>query len=91
MKRIGNETKGNHIEDEKPSTQVGPRSDKACLGGQDDGASECRKLIDQGCETGLLASSARLGFRGLFVSTECFVKSSPFETARVKHHRDDGS
>ena len=52
MKGMGNETKGNHIEDEKPSTQVGPRSDKACLGGHDDGASECQKLIDRGCENG---------------------------------------
>ena len=42
------------------ATQVGPRSDKACLGGRDDGASECQKLVDLGVKTGLLASSTRL-------------------------------
>ena len=62
MKGIGNETKGNQIEVEKPATQPPLRSVKACLGGQDDGASECQKLVDLGLKTGLFVSSTGLAF-----------------------------
>ena len=63
MKQIGNETKGNRIEVEKPATQQPLRSDKACLGGHDAGVS--------GIEEGVENTSLPITKRGRLRLSDC--------------------